>query len=48
MGGATLFGYISWLLVAVASGLPDIDLPASHQLAVLRQDNGGDQQVSIR
>ncbi len=33
LGGATLFGYrpdwISWLLAAVASGLPDIDLPTS-------------------
>ena len=33
LGGATLFGYkpdwLSWLLAAVASGLPDIDLPTS-------------------
>ena len=33
LGGATLFGYrpdwISGLLAAVASGLPDIDLPTS-------------------
>ena len=33
LGGATLFGYqpdwISWLLAAVASGMPDIDLPPS-------------------
>ncbi len=33
LGGATLFGYppdgISWLLAALASGLPDIDLPTS-------------------
>ena len=33
LGGATLFGYkpdgISWLLAAIASGLPDIDLPTS-------------------
>ena len=31
LGGATLFGYrpdwVSWLLAAGASGLPDIDLP---------------------
>jgi inner membrane protein len=33
LGGATLFGYrpdwIGWLLAAVASGLPDADLPTS-------------------
>ena len=31
LGGATLFGYrpdwVSWALAAVASGLPDVDLP---------------------
>jgi inner membrane protein len=33
LGGATLLGYqpdwLSWLLAAIASGLPDIDLPTS-------------------